>query len=119
MNNLEELHKKHFNEKFAFPDVSKNMEYIAVNRDHKGDIVTAGMIKNFHEVIFITDMMKSKKARMEGIIDVSIELKRYLDSINAEQVHCFVNVQDKLFAKLLVDRFGFQLVRDIPLVRNL
>lgn len=116
---LEELHKVHWDTKFPLPDLNKNVEMYVPVRDESDDLVTVGLIKKFHEVIFITDMMKSPYKRMRGIIQASEELQKYLKAVNAEQVSVFVNREDVKFAKMLVNNFGFKLVKDIPLVRNL
>jgi hypothetical protein len=103
---IRKLHEKYYKGEFDFPDISQNLMNRVV-RDSRG-IVGIGMIRPLYEVIMILNKDRGSMSRVRA-------LSMLLNDIPVEQIHAFV--QDERFAELLKNRFRFNSIKGIGLVR--
>ena len=93
---LREIHERHYNAEFAFPDFDKFFTSFIVENE-KG-LILGGGIRNIQEIVVITDKDFPPKTRVNALLSV-------LDHYSYKQIHAFI--QDPNWAEQLKE-FGFR-----------
>lgn len=106
------LHKDH---PFPFPKFENTLEILVVEKD--GKVVAWGYTKKYVESVFIPDKSTPRPTIVKSLkllVEKSNELTK---ARGIDQLHSYV--EDRHFAKLLVERFNYGVCTGIPLFLNL
>lgn len=110
---FDKLYLDNFKDEFPLPSNQNSTTIRAVYE--KGNPIAAGMIKLFTEAIIVTDQKAPVIQRMRAIDMLMIEMLKWCDAHDVEQVNAFVKPN---FANFLMKRYGFEKTKDISLVLN-
>jgi len=105
------LHNLYFKDEYNLPSLS-NISTVRVVKNNDKPIAS-GIVKLCVEAIIVTDQDISPRDRIEAIDLMVANMQEWCRENSIEQIQVYVK---EGFAKVLVKRYGFKPVNDIPLV---
>lgn len=109
------IYNEHHADTFGIFNFNKVLDHGIL--EENGKIIALGAVKMLAEAMIILDMGLPKTTRTKAIIDLlKAAIERCKDQ-DIEQLHAFI--KDEKYAQLLIERFGFKRITDIPLVLNI
>lgn len=114
---LQKIHAKFFANEFSFDDfMSASMSQFVITNDSNTSIIAAGSIRPIAEMIAITNLDESARARRTALYDM-LQIATYvLRNTQMKQLHAFV--QDNKWETQLI-RAGFNRCVGKPVYINL
>lgn len=106
----------HSNHNFPCPS-RRNLIDEKLVTDDNGQIIGYGQIKVLSEATIILNMLTSRRDRVEALNKFMEHAEQLCAERGIEQLHVFV--EDKIFANLLIEKFGFSQASGRALVKNL
>lgn len=115
LTDFDRLHKEYFVNNFPLPEI-KNIAAGRVVKDENGVVIASGFIKLFSEAIIVTDLKRAEITRVRALDLLVADLLSWCNEHGVEQIHAFT---DSKFSRVLMHRYGFDIVKAVPLVLNL
>lgn len=112
---IERIYAKHHADTFGLFNTNNSLGHAISGDENK--ILAFGAIKLLAEAMIVLDLSLPKTARTKAVIELLEAAIANCKKLEIEQLHAFV--KDEHFAKLLIERFKFARVEDIPLVLNI
>lgn len=116
LNELREIHSRHFASEFTFPDFCKSFMHCFVSTDDDGKIICAGGIKTIAEAAVLTNKDYSVRRRRTALYEILQATMFAANNSGFDQIHAFI--QDDMWSKHLKE-IGFHNCKGESLYLNL
>jgi hypothetical protein len=112
---LQDIHKKHYINEFAFPNFQNNFMSLFTVIDREGQIISAGGVRAIAESVIITDLDATPRQRRKALLEILQASVVSCRSNGFDQLHAFV--KGKNWEKVL-NKYEFKPCSGTALYRN-